>query len=270
MYLLFDIGGTKCRYALSRDGETIEKSVVIPTPPSYEEILLKFKEIQESLPPGELQSIAAGLAGPLDSARSMLVNSPHTPALIGKPFKRDVENIFKVPVSLENDAVAAGVGEAVQGAGKGKSIVVYMTVSTGVGGARIIDGRVDRSAMGFEPGHQIIDQGKSLELEQLVSGSGVAARYGKDPRKIADKTIWDELARLLAVGLNNTILHWSPDIVVLGGSMILGDPAISLDMTRKYLKDILTIFPELPPVVKAELGDAAGLYGALELAKQHV
>jgi glucokinase len=50
-----------------------------------------------------------------------------------------------------------GLGEAVFGAGKGREIVVYMTISTGVGGARIVGGKIDASAMGFEPGHQIID-----------------------------------------------------------------------------------------------------------------
>ncbi|MCH8048584.1 ROK family protein, partial [Patescibacteria group bacterium] len=64
--------------------------------------------------------------------------------------------------------------------------------------------------------------------------------------------------------------HWSPDIVVLGGSMILGDPFIPLDVVKKYLQGILTVFPKQPTIEKAALGDSAGLYGALDLAKLHV
>lgn len=256
------------RYALSRNGETIEELAAVATPESYDGILAKFEEVRASLPAESLNSVALGIAGPLDKKRTMLVNSPHLSHIIGKPLMEDVKRIFGVPAFLENDAMVAGMGEATYGAGKGKPIVVYMTVSTDVGGARIIEGKPDRSAFGFEPGHQIIDQRERFGL--LVSGTGVQMRYGKDPREITDDKIWDELARLFAIGLNNTILHWSPDIVVLGGSMILGNPAIPLERIQKHLKDILTIFPKLPPIEKAALGDAAGLYGALELAKQHV
>ena len=268
MYLLFDIGGTKFRYTISRDGETIDEPVVVPTPKTYEEMLKTFHEIQEGLPAGELHSVVLGIPGSQDKEHMQILRSKNLSQAIGMPLKKDLEHIFGSSVLLENDAIIAGIGEAVQGAGKGHRIVAYMTVSTGVGGARIVDGRSDTNAMGFEPGKQIIEQGQSLE--NLVSGTGVRERYKKDPREIRDEKTWNDISRLLAVGLNNTIVHWSPDIVVLGGSMILGDPFIPLDVVKKYLQDILTVFPKLPPIEKAALGDSAGLYGALELAKRHV
>ena len=257
------------RLAVSKDGKNVEEPKIVSTPQDFKEGMKLFEQLaRELLGDAKPKAVAGGVAGPLDKEKTMLVNSPHIPGWVKKPLKEELEKRFAVSVSLENDAVLAGMGEAVEGAGKERSIVVYMTVSTGVGGVRIVDKKAERSAMGFEPGHQVIDQG--MTLEQLVSGTGVKARYNKDPREIQDEKIWDELARLLAIGLNNTIVHWSPDIVVLGGAMILGNPAIPLDKVRKHLKDILTIFPELPPLRKAALGDAAGLYGALELAKQHV
>ena len=255
------------RLAISKDGKSVGEAKIVPTPQDFKEGMRLFEEVaKELLGDAKPKAIAGGVAGPLDNEKTMLVNSPHISSWVKKPLKEELEKRFGIPVFLEKDEVVAGMGEAVQGAGKGNPIVVYMTVSTGVGGTRIIDGSVDRSSMGFEPGHQIIDQGKSLE--QLVSGSGVTARYGKNPREIADEMIWNDLARLLAIGLNNTIVHWSPDIVVLGGSMILGTPAIPLDEVKKHLRDILHIFPELPPLEKAVLGDTAGLYGALTLLKQ--
>ena len=268
MYLLFDIGGTKFRYAISRDRETIDEPVIVPTPKTYEEILETFRKIQKGLNKEELDAVVLGIAGSQDKEHTQILHSKNLPQVIRMPLKKDLERIFGSSVLLENDAIIAGIGEAVYGAGKGHRIVAYMTVSTGVGGARIVDGRSDVNAMGFEPGKQIIEQGENLE--SLISGTGVKERYGKDPREIRDEKTWNDISRLLAMGLNNTIIHWSPDIVVLGGSMILGEPSIPLDVMKKYLQDILTTFPQLPPIEKAALGDSAGLYGALELAKRHV
>ncbi len=62
-------------------------------------------------------------------------------------------------------------------------------------------------------------------------------------------------------------VFWSPDVIVLGGSMITGDPSIPLDITEAHLKEILKIYPELPAIKKAELGDSGGLHGALEYIK---
>lgn len=267
MYLLFDIGGTKFRYAVSKDGKKLEEPTTFQTPKTYEEMLGAFKRIQQEFSSSQIRSIALGIAGSQDKEHMKVLRSKNLPQVRGMPLKADLERIFGIPVLLANDAILAAMGEALGGAGKGHPIVVYLTVSTGVGGAKIVHGKPDANAMGSEPGKQIIEQGKTLE--QLVSGGDVEKRHG-DPREITDGKIWDELARFLALGLNNTIVHWSPDIVVLGGSMILGDPAIPLDTVQAYLKEVLTIFPEPPPLVKAALGDAAGLYGALELTKHHV
>lgn len=161
---------------------------------------------------------------------------------------------------------------------KGYGIVVYITVSTGVGGVRIIDNYIDKRAYGFEPGHQIIDidntvcpECKSGELEDLVSGTAMTYRFGVKAYEIKDQNLWDEeLPRLLAYGLHNTILHWSPDVVVLGGSMIVGDPAINVEQTNEHLRNISKIFPELPAVKKAELGDFGGIHGALAFVRQNI
>jgi glucokinase len=160
------------------------------------------------------------------------------------------------------------LGEATYGAGKNFNIVAYLTVSTGVGGARIVNQKLDEKSIGFEPGKQIIDVKESKTLENLISGRGLEERFNMKAKDISNPVIWQELANFLGVGLNNIIVEWSPEVVVLGGSMILGNPSISLEKAEEKLKEIFSTFSKTPPVKKAELGDFGGLWGALALLKQ--
>jgi fructokinase len=125
----------------------------------------------------------------------------------------------------------------------------------------------------MEPGHQILDIDRTIlgeeitpTLENLVSGTAVEHRFGVKPYEIPQSDIlWDELAEYLAQGLRNTILYWSPDVIVLGGSMIIGDPRIEIDAIRKYTVQSLDSFVPCPFITTATLGDEAGLYGAMAL-----
>ncbi|MBI2326738.1 ROK family protein [Candidatus Curtissbacteria bacterium] len=275
MFLVFDIGGTNMRLAVSRDGKSLEEPKILKTPKDFDEGMLLFKKTVLNLSDGEkIKAAAGGIAGPLDGKKEMLVNSPNLPGWIKKPLKKTIEKFFGAPIFIENDAAIVGLGEALVGAGIGYAIVAYITVSTGVGGARIVDGKIDRNKMGFEPGHQIIEINGPLcprcgipgHLEGYVSGTALWNKYGKPPQDITDKKIWDEVAYYLTFGVHNSLLHWSPDVIVLGGSMM---KSISLEKVTENLDKILTIFPKAPLVKRAELGDKGGLYGALAMAKQH-
>ena len=267
MYLLFDIGGTKMRVALSVDLKKIGKLEIIPTPKNFSEGIAVLKKTALKIEPNvKIKKICGGIAGLLDKNKEKLINAPNLREWVNKPLKKELEKVFKVPVYLENDADLAGLGEAVFGAGKNKDIVVYMTISTGVGGTRIVNGKIDKNAMGFEPGHQIIpccnENGKIMSLENCVSGVAFKKRYKKEPYEILDSAIWDKTAESLAYGLNNTIVHWSPDVIVLGGSM-MKKIGISIPQTVFYLKNINKIFPNLPLIKMASLKDLGGLYGAM-------
>ena len=269
MYLLFDIGGTKMRLALSKDGETFGEPKVVPTPKGFDEGMQVFKETADELLGGqEIKMASGGVRGPFDSEKTMIVNSSVLPDWNNKPLKEELEKIITAPVFIENDTAMVGLGEMQNGAGKGSEIGVYITVSTGVGGTKYENGVIDENRFGFEPGHQIIDFKNNKSLEDLISGTALEEREGKRAKDVTDPAVWDELAHTLAYGVYNTILHWSPDTVVLGGSMIVGDPAIDVKVVEKYLKEINTKLPELPEIKKAELGDFGGLYGALTLLKQ--
>lgn len=276
MYILFDIGGTKMRVVSADKKKFLAEPVIINTPQNFDEGIDSLKRIITNLSKGEkIDAIVGGIAGPLNVEKTTLVRSPNLNSWVGYDIKKILSETFNVPVSIENDTAMVGLGEANFGAGKGKSIVVYITISTGVGGVRIVNGNIDENTFGFEPGHQIIDPDNSLcpscegnDLEAYISGTAIEKRFGKKPHEIHDDAVWDELAKFLAYGLNNTIMHWSPDIVVLGGSM-MKEVGISVPSVRKHLAEILKIFPTPPQIEKAELADFGGLYGSLFFARTH-
>lgn len=272
LYLLFDIGGTKMRIAFS-NGKRISKIRIFETPTHYSEGVALLKQTAHEFSGGKkITAACGGVPGVLDKTKSRLVRAPHIKQWVGKSLRTSIRRFVEGPVYLENDAALVGLGEALYGAGQGRAIVVYYTVSTGVGGARIVDGAIDVSAEGFEPGHQIIirsGQGeggitKPRYLEEFVSGSGLMIRYQKPPQQITDASVMREVATWLAYGLNNSIVHWSPEIVVLGGGLIVHN-FIPLKTVRDELKRIMHIYGKVPPLKKALLGDRGGLYGALAL-----
>lgn len=273
-YFLFDIGGTKMRFAVTDDCVECTEPVIVKTPETYEESLeLISQTVRELISDHDVQQAFGGVAGTLNKTCDTLVQSPNNPAWEGKNVKADLEQAISVPVMLENDTAVIALGEATYGAGKGADIVAYMTVSTGVGGSRVAYGKLDSKAWSFEPGHQIIKmlEGGDLSegtLENLVSGTAMKKRFGKEGYEITDPEIWTQVAKELAVGIHNTLLHWSPDVLVLGGSMITGDPCISFD---ELCEEVHKLSPKLFAscrIKKAELGDINGIHGALAWAQQ--
>src|SRR3989338_772170 len=276
MIILFDIGGSHMRVAASRDGKAIDPPAVFDTPKDFGAPVALLKKTAEGFAGAEkIKCAAGGVPGPLNHAKTELLRAPHLPQWVGKPLKEAFERVCNAPIMIENDAAVAALGEANDGVGKGAGIVAYITIGTGVGGARIVNGRIDANTFGFEIGHQIIQAdgpscigcGGNGHFETYVSGSGIEEKYKKKPEDIIDKAIWDDIARFVAIGLNNAIVHWSPEVVVIGGSVGLAK-RLSLDIIEAHLKELLTIFKKQPHIAKAELGDRAGLRGALRLIQQ--
>ncbi len=278
-YIVFDIGGTKSRVGVSDDLETFIGHVSFKTPKSAADGVKKLLDEAEKIAPkAKIQGIAGGIRGQLNEQKTGIDNDSVLTSWAGKDIKSLFQKVHKVPTFIENDTAIAGVGEAVYGAGKGLEIVAYHTVSTGVGGAKIEGGEIDHAAIGFEPGHQILDIDRTIlgeevspTLENLVSGTAVEERFGMKAYEIPQSDIlWDELAGYLAQGLRNTILYWSPDAIILGGSMIIGNPKIKIDAIRKATVDALDGFVEAPLITTAKLGDEAGLYGGMAVLKKRL
>lgn len=278
-YILLDIGGTKTRVGASKDLQTLDMVSKFNTPAKFkagtESII---KAIEGMKIKDKIEGIAIGMRGRINEDKTALENDNVLADWAKKPLAETLVNHFKATVFIENDTALAGLGEAIHGAGQGADIVAYHTISTGIGGVKIESGQIDIASFGFEPGHQILDIDRTIlgvditpSLENLVSGSGLEARLGVKPYDIPQNdVIWNELAEYLAHGLRNTILYWSPDTIILGGSMILGDPKIELDPIRKYTVEVLDGFVDCPFITLSQLGDNAGLYGAMVYLEQHL
>lgn len=269
MYLLFDIGGTNMRIAISVNGDGLEEIKTLPTPADFENGVQSIKQVANELLNGkQISKISGGIAGSLDKNKSMLIASPHIGGWVNKLLKQTMEEIFKVEVRLENDAALAGLGEAVYGAGKDYSIIGYIGIGTGVGGAKIVNGKLDANNLGFEPGHQVIEAKGKLchcggkgHLESYVAGGYFKENYGLETADLSDE-IKEEIYPYLAAGLTNTAVYWSPEVIVLGGSVM---NSLSLETIQKHLDQTLAIFPSKILLLKTNLGDRAGLYGSLTL-----
>jgi len=272
-FLVFDIGGTNMRMAYSVDGKKFEKKEKIATPQTPKEAVKILKDFSKEQ---AVTHIAGGLRGVLMEDKTGIDHETHLPKWHGVSIIELLSDSFGngVTISLENDTALAGLAEAVLGAGAGCDLVVYHTISTGVGGVKIEQEQIDHASVGFEPGHQILDIDRTIlgpdispTLENLVSGTAVALRMGMPPYEIPqDDVLWDELAGYLGQGLRNSVLYWSPEIIILGGSMITGDPKIPIDAIRKATVETLGDIVPCPFITVATLGDDAVLYGALVLA----
>lgn len=265
MFILADIGGTKLRVAGTTSLSQFTEPVVLDTPHDYDDMLALVTRVARNIAGSEpINAAALGVIGVLAEDRRSILKAPgHHAPWSGRELAGDIETALDTAAVLENDTALVGLGEAVSGAGAGAGIVAYMTVSTGVNGVRIEHGSIDRTHRGFEIGGQYVEGG--LSLEELVSGSAIEAAYGAPPKDLgADNPLWDELARILAVGVHNTILHWSPEVFVFGGSMF-NRVGISVDRVAEYAAELMRKFPDLPPFVHSQLGDVGGLWGGMAL-----
>lgn len=259
MFLLFDIGGTKSRFAISHDGVSFDEPLMIDTPQHYSEAILAFDDCVKKVTGGKKITKAVG-GFPGTVVEKKVFNSPNLPDFKNKLLGYELDRICGVEATIYNDADLATLGEAVYGAGKEFSIVAYITVSTGIGGGLVIDKKIQRTKYGFEPGHQIINYKTREVLHDLISGTALSKKYNKPAKEIKEPEIYDWISEVLGVALTNTIVHWSPDVLVMGGSITKD---IDIGQVEDEIKKNLHIFPDLPVIKRAELGAYNGIWGAL-------
>jgi glucokinase len=189
-----DIGGTKLAAGVVEPGGATRSFVVEPTgvrrPTQIvldELIELGNRAVAESgLDWKEIDAVGIGCGGPLDADEGILLAPPHLPGWRDVPVVDIVEQAYGRPAMLENDATAGAAGEHRYGAGVGVAHMVYLTLSTGVGGGVVIDHKLYRGAVGNggELGHVTIDWhgrmcrscGRRGCLEAYASGTSLAER----------------------------------------------------------------------------------------------
>ncbi|GIW67511.1 MAG: hypothetical protein KatS3mg096_379 [Candidatus Parcubacteria bacterium] len=280
MYLLGDVGGTKTRLAIIDKIYINSKQVyrhlkqntkIFNTPQKYEDFLELIKNYILRSSASVLRSsalkICFGFAGLFDQKKEKLIYSPNLKDYVGRNLKKDLEKILhpRLSVVLENDAALAGLGEAYYGAGKNFNVFGYITLSTGVGGAKIVNKKIDDNVFGFEPGHLfILIQSKTydvlpFEVEEIVGGKSLERIFNKKPEEIKDKKLWDDLSKILAIFLVNVSIFWSVDKIILGGGL-------TKSLNFKKLNFYINEFNPLPvkiKVIKSKLEEFSGLYGGL-------
>lgn len=239
----------------------------------------------------EIKGIGIGSTGPVDPFTGELGEVDFLPGWRGKNPVRDLEDAFNVKVALENDADAGALGEANWGAGRGKSRLIYITVGTGIGGSIILDGQLYRGVDGAHPelGHHVLDpSGPRCSCgfhgcwESLAAGPAMAAWFDDQVqadagrRRLTAEQICllaqarDEVAvravereaHYLGLGLANLINVFTPDMIILGGS-VMKSALLFLEGIRKAICRGCKFVPfEKTEIALASLGDDVNLIGA--------
>ncbi len=193
LYGALDLGGTKVRTLVADLGGRVYGEDIRPskTEEGLEPLLSRMVESLEAalaaagVVLADLRGVGIASPGPVDVKAGVVPNAPQLPGWHDVPLVRVMSERLGLPVWLENDASAAALGEHAFGAGRGTLHMLYLTVSTGIGGGIIIEGRLYRGASGSagELGHVMIDMngpvcgcGARGCLEALASGTAIARR----------------------------------------------------------------------------------------------
>jgi glucokinase len=273
MFIGIDIGGTHTRVASGARGK-LQQKTSFPT----KDFQTSLKEINEAVSKlsvesnEEVKKVGVGIPGPLETKTGKILKAPNLAGWEGIDVSKTFSDTLMVPVVTEHDCSVAALGESNYGAGVGKNPVLYITVGTGIGMGLIVGGKIFKGVYNPEPGHQIISReghtcscGQKGDLESFSSGSGLKMVAGENSEKLVGKEHWWQAMEWLGVGITNAILHYSPEIVIIGGGLATnGD--MFFDPIKKSVESHLKLIPAVP-IVPTALGEDSGLIGAITLAE---
>lgn len=316
LVLAIDIGGTKLAVGAVDRGGVVHGRAHGPT-----EVHRPAQDLLERLRRLADQAVTAagatwsnvvaagvGVPGPLDVAAGKVVAAPNAPNLAGFPLRDGLVEVLGRRVYLENDANAAAVGEWLFGAGRGCRHMVYLTISTGIGGGIIADGRVYGGGHGNagEIGHMLVERdgrlcgcGRRGCLEAYASGTAIARRAesalaagaasvlqertGGNPRAVTSRLvaeaagegdalarqIWDEAMSYLGETVGNLMNALNPERIVLGGG-VSQTGELLLDPVREVAsrRALVDLVPQTE-ICLAKLGPDSGMIGAAAVGWTH-
>jgi predicted NBD/HSP70 family sugar kinase len=267
MYVGVDIGGTKTLAGvLDKDGVIIEKSK-FPTSKDYSEFVQQLSEEVSKFSNKDFSAGAVAVTGPsTDREHGIIINSSNLPWR-NAPIQRDAEAIFKCPIVIENDAKLAALSEAMLLKDKYR-VVLYVTVSTGIGYGLCVDQKIDTS-IGDGGGRTILleHDGKLQPWEDFASGHAIVEKYGKPAKDIEDVEIWKTVSRDLAKGFIELIAIMQPEVIVIGGGV-----GNYFNKFHKFLEQDINMAKipliKMPVLMEAQRPDEAVLFGCYDLAEQ--
>lgn len=270
MYLGIDVGATKTLFAVFEPSGEVVCEKKIKTDPNYDnfktDIAAETKELTSQF---NISHACCALPGTIDpeTGTALAFGNENWQNV---PVKHDLEAILPdAKVIVHNDAKLAGLSEAKSLEGNYKK-VLYLTISTGIGGGVIKDGMIDKDFENFEPGQMVFEHGgQAMQWEDFASGRALKQRYGKIAAEIEDPAIWQEYAAELAHGFENLLATVQPDVVVVGGGV-----GAHFEKFKQYLQEALNkinnpLVP-VPPLLKARRPEEAVVYGCYEYIKQNL
>jgi glucokinase len=295
-FLGLEIGGSKLQLAAGAANGAIAKSQRFKVDPTLGGVGIRA-QIQSVLPSflelARPRALGVGFGGPVDWRTGRISRSHQIEGWSGFDLRSWLGTLTGLPVVVDNDANIAALGEAVLGAGAGRTPVFYVTLGSGVGGGLVVDGAIYHGAVPGESelGHVRLDREGTI-VEQACSGWAVDARIrallqtqpesvlsrlagespGHEARHLSaalqanDATAWAllrEVAGNLAFALSHVIHLFHPAVIVLGGGLSLVGEPLRTEVARSLPGWVMEVFREGLEVRLAVLGEAAVPAGAL-------
>ena len=290
-----DIGGTRLRAALVDRAGTLLARAETPTLAGEgpAAVIAQIARLVEQVGQGATGEGIAGAGvsspGPIDTVRGLALGVPTLKGWNGVPIADMIAEALDLPVTLENDGIAAANGEWRFGAGRGLTDFVYVTVSTGIGGGIVSGGRLLHGRMGMAGhiGHMTVmiggekcSCGNAGCWEAYASGTAFARRIGRsgaaaqDPESVLAAArdgdpqaagLVAEHGDYLGIGIASLLHLFSPQAVILGGGVSNGLDLLMPAIDRRVRLNAMPAFRDIP-VIRAGLGENSGLVGAAALA----
>ncbi|MDX6413234.1 MAG: glucokinase [Gaiellaceae bacterium] len=283
-----DLGGTKILAGVVADDGRVERRRETPTPNgSQDDLLAGLDAAVEELLNDDIAAIGFGIPSPIDQKRGRALQAVNIPLDDSVDLRSRMAERFGRPVGIENDANAAAYAEFHFGAARDADAMVMLTLGTGCGGGAVIDGKLFRGWAEF--GHIVIVhdglpcQGTCTghgHLEPYVTGIAATklaqAEFGPavDAHRLVRLAnegesraieILDGIGRHLGSGIGSLVNIFNPELVVIGGGFAAAGDFV-LDPAREVLHREALAGARETPIVRAELGTAAGLIGAALVA----
>jgi len=266
MYIGVDVGGTKTLVAVLDDRGVIQEKTLFPTPETYAQFLKELEKCRQAFKTKDYQAGAVGITGRIDRKHGRR-HAVGKLAWENIPVQADAERILDCPIVIENDAKLAGLSEAML-LKDDYSRVLYVTVSTGIGFAFVVDGIIDIS-IGDRGGTTIMiaHQDKHAAWESVVSGRAIVKRFGKKAAEITDTETWQTIARDLSKGMLELIAVTEPEVIVIGGGVGTYFDRFHKSLEAELDKHKLPSI-KMPVLRQAQRPEEAVVYGCYDLAKQ--
>lgn len=267
MFGAIDIGGTKTLIAYFDESGKLKKSIKIKTPSNYQDFKLRVKAAFEELGNPSFRMLCVACPAKIDRIKGVAQVFSNL-SWVNIPIRNDLEMIFRCPIIIENDAKLAGLYEAGV-VGEKYRKVLYITVSTGIGGALIINNKIGKDFEDIEPGQILLEHDNRLQRwEHFASGKAISLEYHQLASEITDSNTWYQIAKNIAIGLIDLIALYNPNIIIIGGGV-----GAHFDKFSGKLNDELNIYRnpliDIPPIIQAKDAEEAVIYGCYINSKVH-